>query len=199
MDIEIEAENIYLKNKVISKLDLFVVDFINILKKYTDYVVVSGYVSILFGRSRGTEDIDLLINKIDMDTFLKFHNELIENNYWFLNAENPIELFGMLEDGLAIRAAVKDNVIPNIEIKFVKNQLDRISLKEHKVAQLDTYGINISPLELQIAFKLYLGSDKDIEDAAYLCEIFSAHLSKFKIKHFMDILGVKREDYGFEI
>jgi len=53
MDIEIEAENIYLKNKVVSKLDLFVVDFINILKKYMDYVVVSGYVSILFGRSRG--------------------------------------------------------------------------------------------------------------------------------------------------
>jgi len=104
-----------------------------------DYVVVSGYVSILFGRSRGTEDIDLLINKIDMDTFLKFHNELIEKNYWFLNAENPIELFGMLEDGLAIRVAVKENVIPNIELKFVKSQLDRISLKEHNVAQLDTY------------------------------------------------------------
>ena len=59
MDIEIDAENIYLKNKVVSKLDLFVIDFINILKKYMDYVIVSGYVSILFGRSRGTEDIDL--------------------------------------------------------------------------------------------------------------------------------------------
>ena len=124
MDIEIKGENIYLKNKVVSKLDIFVVDFINILKKYMDYVVVSGYVSILFGRSRGTEDIDILINKIDMDTFLKFHNELIEKNYWFLNAENPNELFGMLEDELAIRVAVKDNVIPNIEIKFVKSQLD---------------------------------------------------------------------------
>ena len=199
MDIEIKGENIYLKNKVVSKLDIFVVDFINILKKYMDYVVVSGYVSILFGRSRGTEDIDILINKIDRDTFLKFHNELIEKNYWFLNAENPNELFGMLEDELAIRVAVKDNVIPNIEIKFVKSQLDRISLKEHKVAQLDKYGINISPIELQIAFKLYLGSDKDIEDAAYLYEIFSAYLSKFKIKHFMDILGVKGGNYGFEI
>jgi len=123
-----------------------------------------------------------------METFLKFHNELIEKNYWFLNAENPIELFGMLEDGLAIRVAVKDNVIPNIELKYVKSQLDRISLKEHKIAQLDTYSINISPIELQIAFKLYLGSDKDIEDAAYLYEIFRAYLSKFKIKHFMDIL-----------
>jgi hypothetical protein len=107
MDIEIEAENIYLKNKVVSKLDLFEVDFINILKKYMDYVIVSGYVSILFGRSRGTEDIDLLINKIDMDTFLKFHNELIEKNYWFLNAENPNELFGMLEDKLVSRHSSK--------------------------------------------------------------------------------------------
>jgi len=35
MDIEIKDKNIYLKNKIISKLDMFVVDFIDILKKYT--------------------------------------------------------------------------------------------------------------------------------------------------------------------
>ena len=28
--------------------------------------------------------------------------------------------------------------------------------------------INISPIELQIAYKIYLGSDKDYEDARYL-------------------------------
>lgn len=199
MELEIEDKNIYLKNKFTSKLDLFVIDFVKILKKYTDYVVVSGYVSILFGRSRGTEDIDILINKTGKDIFFKFHDELIKKNYWFLNSENPDELFGMLEDGLAIRAAVKDKVIPNIEIKYVKTQLDKVSMKEHKVAILEKYSVNISPLELQIAFKLYLGSDKDIEDAAYLYELFHAHLDKVKLKHFIDILKVKGEEYGFEI
>lgn len=199
MDFEIDDKNIYLKNKFVSKLDLFVIDFIDILRKYTDYVVVSGYVSILFGRSRGTEDIDVLINKTGKDVFLKFHNELIEKNYWFLNAENPDELFAMLEDGLAIRAAVKDTVIPNIEIKYVKSRLDRVSMEEYKVAIMEKYSINISPLELQIAFKLYLGSDKDLEDATYLYELFHTHLDKVKLKDFMDILEVTGGKYGFEI
>ena len=199
MDIEIKEKNIYLKNKVVSKLDIFVVDFIDILKKYTDYVVVSGYVSIVFGRSRGTEDIDILINRFDKITFLEFHGELIKKNYWFLNAENPFELYGMLEDGLAIRAAIKDTVIPNMEFKYVKNQIDRISLKEHKVVTIGNYNINISPLELQIAFKLYLGSDKDIEDANYLYELLSAHLDKVKIKYFMNVLEVRGDNFGFEI
>ncbi len=199
MDIEVKGRNISLKNKVVSKLDIFVIDFINILKKYVDYVVVSGYVSILFGRSRGTEDIDILIKKIDFDTFIRLYRELIEREYWFLNAENPIELYGMLENRLAIRAALKNTVIPNIEIKFVKNDLDIISLNEHRVVKIGKESINISPVELQIAFKLHLGSDKDIEDAVYLYDIFLERLDKVKLKQYMNILKVSGTDYGIEV
>ncbi len=199
MDIEVKGRNISLKNKVVSKLDIFVIDFINILKKYVDYVVVSGYVSILFGRSRGTEDIDILIKKIDFDTFIRLYRELIEREYWFLNAENPIELYGMLENRLAIRAALKNTVIPNIEIKFVKNDLDIISLNEHRVVKIGKDSINISPVELQIAFKLHLGSDKDIEDAVHLYDIFLERLDKVKLKQYMNILKVSGTDYGIEV
>ena len=45
-------------NKELNKLDKFVIDFCKLLDRY---VIVSGYVSILFGRSRSTEDVDLLI------------------------------------------------------------------------------------------------------------------------------------------
>ena len=199
MDIEIEGKSISLKNKLLSKLDIFVIDFIDILKKYTNYVVVSGYVSILFGRSRGTEDIDILIKKIDMDTFIKLYRELIGKQYWFLNAENPGELYGMLEDGLAVRIAAKDTVIPNIEIKFVKSDLDRASLKESNMVKIGNDSINISPVELQIAFKLYLGSDKDVEDAVYLYDIFLEYLDKAKLKQYMNILKVKGTDYGIGV
>lgn len=199
MELEIKGRDISIKNKVASKLDVYVIDFINVLKKYMDYVVVSGYVSILFGRSRGTEDIDILIKKIDFDTFIKLYKELIEKNYWFLNADKPAELYGMLENKLAIRTAAKDTVIPNIEIKFVKSELDIISLKEHRVAKIGNESINISPIELQIAFKLYLGSDKDIEDAIYLYNIFLEHLSKVKLKQYMDILKVNGAEYGIEV
>ncbi len=153
MDIEIEGKNIFLKNKIVSKLDNFVIDFINILKKYVGYVIVSGYVSILFGRSRGTEDIDILIKKIDTDTFTRLYNELIEKGYWFLNAESPKELYEMLDEKLAIRIALRNTVIPNIEIKFVKSELDTVSLNEHNVVKVGNKSINISPIELQIAFK----------------------------------------------
>ncbi len=199
MDIEFKGKNISLKNKVLSKLDSFVIDFVNILNKFTDYVVVSGYVSILFGRSRGTEDIDILIKKIDMETFIKFNRELIGKQYWFLNAENPGELFGMLQDGLAVRIAVKETVIPNIELKFIKSDLDRISLKEHMVVKTGKDSINISPLELQIPFKLYLGSDKDIEDAVYLYDIFLKYLDKVKLEQYMSILKVKGARYGIDV
>lgn len=199
MDLEIKGRDISIKNKVASKLDVYVINFINIIKKYMDYVVVSGYVSILFGRSRGTEDIDILIKKINIDTFIKLYKELTEKNYWFLNAENPIELYGMLENKLAIRAATKDTVIPNIEIKFVKNELDIISLNEHRVAKIGKERINISPIELQIAFKLHLGSDKDIEDAVYLYDIFLEHLNKAKLKQYMNILKVSGTAYGIEV
>lgn len=199
MDIEIKGRDISIKNKVVSKLDIFVIDFINVLKKYVDYVVVSGYVSILFGRSRGTEDVDILIKKIDIDTFIKLHKELIEKNYWFLNAENPIELYGMLENKLAIRATLKNTVIPNIEIKFAKNELDIISLNEHRVVKIGKESLNISPIELQIAFKLHLGSDKDIEDAVYLYDIFLEHLNKAKLKQYMNILKVSGIAYGIEV
>ena len=199
MDIEIEGKNIFLKNKIVSKLDNFVIDFINILEKYVGYVIVSGYVSILFGRSRGTEDIDILIKKIDTDTFTRLYNELIEKGYWFLNAESPKELYEMLDEKLAIRVALRNTVIPNIEIKFVKSELDTVSLNEHNVVKVGNKSINISPIELQIAFKLYLGSDKDIEDAVYLYDVFLEHLDKANLKHYMGMLKVSGADYGINV
>jgi len=80
-------------------------------------------------------DIDILIKKIDMETFIKLNRELIGKQYWFLNADNPGELYGMLHDGVGVRIAVKETVIPNIELKFVKSDLDRISLREHMVVK----------------------------------------------------------------
>lgn len=46
-------------DKELNNLDKFVLEFTELLE---EYVVVSGYVSILFGRSRMTEDVDLLIS-----------------------------------------------------------------------------------------------------------------------------------------
>jgi hypothetical protein len=135
---------------VVSKLDLFVIDFIKILEKYTDYVIVSGYVSTLFGRSRGTEDIDIFIEKMDFQTFKQLKDELRQKKYWFLNAKNPLELYAMLNNKLAIRAAIQDTVIQNIKIKFTNNRIDQDSLQKHMEVKIDRDIINILLLEIQI-------------------------------------------------
>jgi len=36
-------------------------NFVKILEKYFEYVVAPSYVSIVFGRARATEDIDIII------------------------------------------------------------------------------------------------------------------------------------------
>ena len=56
--------------KDLNDLDRLVIDFVSILdKSKVRYVLVSGYVSILFGRSRSSEDIDIIANKISKNQF----------------------------------------------------------------------------------------------------------------------------------
>ena len=45
-------------DRELNELDLFVLDFVKVLEKHARYVLISGYVALLFGRSRTTEDVD---------------------------------------------------------------------------------------------------------------------------------------------
>lgn len=44
-------------------LNKFTIEFCNIIQKHSRYVIVSGFLAIATGRARGTEDIDILIEK----------------------------------------------------------------------------------------------------------------------------------------
>jgi len=39
-------------NRKINQLDRFALDFTKIVAKHTDYIIISGYISILLGRAR---------------------------------------------------------------------------------------------------------------------------------------------------
>lgn len=65
-------------DKELNKIDKFIFDFISIIEKYVDYVIISGYVSILLGRSRATEDVDIFIKKIPKEKFIEMYEDLIE-------------------------------------------------------------------------------------------------------------------------
>lgn len=107
-------------DRELNELDIFALDFLEILKKHTLYVVISGYISILLGRTRATEDIDVYINFLSKEVFLQLYNELDMQGFWCLNVENADEVYSYLYDGLAVRFSRKGNSIPNFEVKFIR-------------------------------------------------------------------------------
>jgi predicted nucleotidyltransferase len=174
-------------DRELSDLDKQVFAFTSFLDKAgIRYVIISGYVAILLGRSRSTEDVDLFIEKVDFERFRKLVEELFRKNYWILNTSDVRDAFGFLEDGLALRFAKKGEVIPNFEMKFPKKEMDVISLKDPLPVRIGKNRILMSRLELQIPFKLWLGSEKDIEDAVYIYELFKEVLDR---KRMGDIAG----------
>jgi len=99
-----------------------------------------------------------------------------------------------LQNGLAIRIAKKDMIIPNIEFKCAKEQLDFETLDNRLVVHLNDCRVYISPLEICIAYKFYLGSQKDIEDAVHLFCIFQDKINKKKIQSYLIQLGIDLEE-----
>ena len=173
-------------DRELSELDQIVLKFVNILQKHVRYVLVSGYVAILFGRSRGTEDVDFIIEKLSKDKFFKLYHELLENGFWSISVDDPQELFALLsEEKLAVRFAEKGKVFPNMEVKFVRDALDTWALKERIKIIIKNGDLFTSQIEMQIAYKKFiLKSPKDLEDARHLQKLFNVNedkINKYKL------------------
>jgi len=196
MELSYSHGRVEVEGKTFTLLDQFVIDFIRVLEKHMEYVIVSGYVAIFFGRARGTEDIDILVKRTDASQFFSFYKSALEHGYYFLNPEEADGLYEMLCEGLGIRIARNDTIIPNIEMKFARDDFDDFSLSHRLEAIFNGNKIFISPIEIEIPYKLYLGSDKDIEDAVYLWEIFKDRLDMKLLKRFMGELKVSGDIYG---
>ncbi len=114
----------------------------------------------------------------------KFWDEA-HKKYECINTRDPKEAYDKyLFDNNPIRFAKKDEFIPNFELKFPKSDLDIWTLSEKKKVFINNYKVFISSLELQIPYKLYLGSDKDIEDARFLYKCFKDHLDNRLLQTF---------------
>ena len=175
-------------DKELNELDKFVLDFIKILKKHTNYVIISGYVSLLFGRARGTEDIDIFIEEITKESFIKLYQD-IERKYWCLNSDDVNEIYSYLKDGLPIRVAIKDQAIPNFEIKLAKTLLNKEAFKDSIIVKTTLGELKISSLERQIAFKkYYLKSDKDLEDSKHIETLFKKNINYNKVEEYKRLI-----------
>ena len=71
-------------------------------------------------------------------------------------------------------------------------ELNLYSLEHALTVKLnDKYLIRIGPLELQLAYKLYLGSEKDYLDAAHLYEVFKPVINKKELRRYLVRLHIK--------
>ena len=158
-----------------------------------NHVFISGYVAILTGRARATEDIDVLIERTSTDKIDQLVAELTDEGLW--GPAMPLDSMAeMLDDNIWV--ARDGEMVPHLEVKFVSDEYDRSSLENRIIAHLTTVDaeIPIGPLELQIAYKLYLNTPKDFEDAVHIHSLFEESLSIPQLERWVRKIGVE-DDY----
>ena len=145
-------------------LDKFAEEFCSIINKKAKYVICSGFVAIAHGRARGTEDIDMIIERIPLKEFITVHQELKKNNFVCIQSEDPKEIYNeYLSKGDSVRYVYNSEGYfpPEMELKFPKDEIDEEQLKNRIKIPLTGVDIYFSSIESNIAFKEeYLGSDK---------------------------------------
>jgi|SRR3989344_2997325 len=187
---KIENKTIIL-NKELTQLDVFVKDFLDILKKYLDYLVVSGFVSISTGRTRGTEDIDIITPLMEKNKFKEFFLDLQRNNFWCYQGDNYEDVYEYIKELNNIRFARINEMFPNIEfIPFDKsNKIKDFEFSHPQKIKIKDFEFKIPPIEFEILYKeIILGSDKDIADALHLRTFFSDLIKEERFKEYKNII-----------
>lgn len=180
MEIKINDSEILLNGKVLNDLDKEVIEFVRLLRG--KYVIVSGYIAIVFGRPRTTEDVDIFMEIKNFGEFDGLYKRLVKSGYYCMSNGTSEELYGQFEEGLPLRIAREGVVFPNFEIKKPASDTAKIAMENRKRLTFGAASLFISPIDLQIAYKLYLGGDKDYEDARFLYMSFREHLDRKELK-----------------
>ena len=165
-------------------LDSFSEEICEIIERHVPYMIVSGFAAISSGRTRGTEDIDMVIARIPREIFLKLHKDLVDSGFECMQSSNAEEIFDIYLDRLdSIRYTWKDKFLPEMEIHFVKDEVDDYQLKRRIKMGLTGLNIYFAPLEGNIAFKEeWLKSEKDLEDAKHLRIVYSDEIDEQEIE-----------------
>jgi len=163
------------------------------------YVVVAGYVAILFGRARRSDDVDFVVERIDEDGFVELCREAKKRGFTLMRGDIGSEdsvrrvYRDYLAEGLSVRFMYGDIIAPNIEFKMVWSIVERYALERSIAVEVGVdgrYTIRVSPIELQIVHKLYLGSEKDVGDAVFLYTLFRETLDGAELEEWCRELNV---------
>ena len=121
---------------------------------------------------------------MSFDKFKEFWT-LLEEKFECLNTSNFEEAYkDYLDSNTSLRFCYKEEYIPNMEIKFPKDDFDIWTMNNNIQVVLNENIFLISKIEPQISYKLVLGSKKDIEDARFLYKMFKDKLEITLLQNF---------------
>jgi hypothetical protein len=149
----------------------------------------NGYVAILTGRSRLTEDIDIVLEPLSEAELERPAERLDEEGYWGM-AMPLDEMAKMLGGGDRLRVAEDGEMSPNFEVWLASNDLEREALSTSTTAEVGDHEVSISSIELQIAYKVRLAKGarttdgKDFEDAPHLYLTFEDQFKLEQLKSY---------------
>ena len=178
-------------DRELTELDIFVRDFLKVLKKYSDYLIVSGFVSICSGRARGTEDVDVLVPLMDSPKFKELFENLLKEDFWSYQGDSSEEVYEYVKDLVSVRFARKEEMFPNMEVvSFDKTKKAKLfEFNNPQKIRIKDFEVKIPPIEFEILYKeKILGSEKDIADAKHLRTFFSEIISEDKFKEYTPII-----------
>lgn len=164
-------------------LNEFCEDFCRIIEKHCCYIIVSGFVAIASGRTRGTEDIDLIIERLNFDKFREMFQDLEQHGFVCMQSKNPEEIYEYLKDKTSVRFTRRNQELPEMELKFAKDLLDESQLKTRTKLALTGLDVWFSSINYNLAFKEeLLKSPKDLEDAKHLRLVYPELVNEEKIE-----------------
>lgn len=170
-------------------LDSFCTAFCSIVERHCPYIIVSGFVAISSGRTRATEDIDMIIEKIDFPSFEKLHHDLIASKFTCMQSDSADEIYSYLKEGMAVRYTYSDQPLPEMEMKLAKDELDALQLVTRIKLPLSGLDVWFGSINMNIAFKEeLLKSEKDIKDAEHLRKIYPELVNEEEIKRIKRII-----------
>ncbi|MBI5047096.1 nucleotidyltransferase [Candidatus Micrarchaeota archaeon] len=195
MEIQYTKEKIIF-NKELRSIDEFVSSFLRYLdKNKIKYVLISGYSALFFGRERNTEDIDLFVEDLNERKFLEFWKD-VSKEFECLNAKSAEGAYLIFtSERIALRFHKQGSFIPNIEFKPLKSHIDRYTLEQRIEIECNGKILYFSRPEIQIPYKIFLGSEKDIEDARFLYKLLKNYLNMDDLKEMLATLGIKNNKF----
>ncbi|MDP3990384.1 MAG: hypothetical protein Q8Q01_04220 [archaeon] len=181
-------------NRDLTELDFFVKNFLDILEKHSSFLIVSGFVSISTGRTRGTEDIDVLVPLLEFEEFRMFFDEIDKHGFWCYQGNDAKEVYSYLKEMMSVRFARKGEVFPNMEVIPVtpERKTKWFELNHPQDIKIKDFVFKIPPLEFEILYKeMILGGEKDLADARHLREFFKDILRNEKFKEFETLIKLE--------